>query len=68
MEDKFPWTGPAATAARGRTNIGFVDGHVASFAHDELADPRTGRSRYVALWTTLDPLVEQPVYYQWIMP
>jgi prepilin-type processing-associated H-X9-DG protein len=68
MEEKFPWRGPAHLAARGRTNIGFVDGHVASFAHDELADPRTGRSRYVALWTTLDPIVERAHYGQWIMP
>lgn len=40
--------------ARGRTNIAFADGHVALLAHSDLADPATGRSRLVALWSPYD--------------
>jgi prepilin-type N-terminal cleavage/methylation domain-containing protein/prepilin-type processing-associated H-X9-DG protein len=40
--------------ARGRVNIGFADGHVEMFAHDDLADPVTRKSRLRALWSPLD--------------
>jgi prepilin-type N-terminal cleavage/methylation domain-containing protein/prepilin-type processing-associated H-X9-DG protein len=42
------------TEAAGRTNIGFLDGHVAAFSHNDLADFTTGASRLVALWSTID--------------
>jgi prepilin-type processing-associated H-X9-DG protein/prepilin-type N-terminal cleavage/methylation domain-containing protein len=42
------------TDAFGRVNIGFVDGHVATFAHDELADFKSGKSRFVAMWSPID--------------
>ena len=64
-DDAFRWRGPAFTAARGRTNIGFVDGHVQGFDADDLADPRTARSRFVALWSPLDPQHERPTYAGW---
>jgi prepilin-type N-terminal cleavage/methylation domain-containing protein/prepilin-type processing-associated H-X9-DG protein len=41
-------------AAYGRVNIGFLDGHAATFSHDELADFTTGQSRYVAMWSPID--------------
>jgi len=44
----------APTDAFGRTNIGFLDGHVQLFAHDELANFATGRSTYEAMWSTID--------------
>jgi prepilin-type N-terminal cleavage/methylation domain-containing protein/prepilin-type processing-associated H-X9-DG protein len=44
----------AGNAARGRTNIAFADGHVELLAHDELADPTTGKSRNRALWSPYD--------------
>jgi prepilin-type processing-associated H-X9-DG protein len=40
--------------AFGRVNIGFVDGHVATFSHDELADFSAGKSRYLAMWSPID--------------
>ncbi len=42
------------TDAYGRTNIGFLDGHVATFAHTDLADFSTGQSTYAALWSPID--------------
>jgi len=42
------------TDAYGRTNIGFLDGHVGTFAHTDLADFSTGKSTYVALWSLID--------------
>ena len=42
------------SAGWGRVNIGFLDGHVATFAHDDLADFKTGESRFVALWSPID--------------
>jgi prepilin-type processing-associated H-X9-DG protein len=42
------------TEAYGRVNIGFVDGHVATFSHDELADFSTGMSRFAAMWSPMD--------------
>jgi prepilin-type N-terminal cleavage/methylation domain-containing protein/prepilin-type processing-associated H-X9-DG protein len=42
------------TGAFGRSNIGFVDGHVATFSHDQLADFATGASRFVAMWSPID--------------
>jgi prepilin-type N-terminal cleavage/methylation domain-containing protein/prepilin-type processing-associated H-X9-DG protein len=47
-------TNRLTTDAVGRTNIGFADGHVATFSHDELADPATGESRYNAMWSPID--------------
>jgi prepilin-type N-terminal cleavage/methylation domain-containing protein/prepilin-type processing-associated H-X9-DG protein len=46
------------TDAFGRTNIGFVDGHVATFSHDDLADFKTGASRFNAMWSPIDRAVE----------
>lgn len=40
--------------ARGRMNLGFADGHVEMFAHDDLADPVTKKSKLRALWSPLD--------------
>jgi prepilin-type N-terminal cleavage/methylation domain-containing protein/prepilin-type processing-associated H-X9-DG protein len=42
------------TDAYGRVNIGFVDGHVTTFSHDDLADFSTGMSRFVAMWSPMD--------------
>jgi prepilin-type N-terminal cleavage/methylation domain-containing protein/prepilin-type processing-associated H-X9-DG protein len=42
------------TDAYGRVNIGFADGHVATFSHDDLADFATGQSRYAAMWSPID--------------
>ncbi len=44
-------------AAKGRTNIAFMDGHVELLAHDELGDPSTGKSRLRALWTPYDRVI-----------
>jgi prepilin-type N-terminal cleavage/methylation domain-containing protein/prepilin-type processing-associated H-X9-DG protein len=49
----------AGLAARGRMNIGFADGHVATYSHDELADPVTKKSRLVALWSPYDRDITQ---------
>jgi prepilin-type N-terminal cleavage/methylation domain-containing protein/prepilin-type processing-associated H-X9-DG protein len=46
------------TEAFGRLNIAFVDGHVATFTHDELADSSTGKSRFVAMWSVIDRSME----------
>jgi prepilin-type processing-associated H-X9-DG protein len=62
MSGAFRWCGPDYTAARGRVNIGFADGHVRMFAVGELVDVNTGRSRFNALWTSLDPQVERAAY------
>lgn len=48
------------TEAKGRLNIGFADGHVQSFTADDLADRKTGKSRYVALWSPVDRTLENP--------
>ena len=45
---------------RGRANIGFADGHVASFSPDELADRASEHSKYVAMWSPIDRLIERP--------
>ena len=66
-ESEFDWArhrkrgdgGTRYTEARGRANWGFADGHVASFRADDLADRRTGKSKFVALWTPLDYQVER---------
>lgn len=42
------------TDAYGRVNIGFVDGHVATFAHTDLADFTTGMSTFIAMWSPID--------------
>lgn len=51
--------GASRVEARGRANIGFADGHVASFTPDELANRTTGRSKFVALWSPLDYYLER---------
>lgn len=43
-----------AFQAQGRVPIGFADGHVQMFAHTDLADPATGKSRLQALWSAKD--------------
>ena len=40
--------------ANGRLNIAFLDGHVAQFAHTDLANFDSTRSRYEALWSPVD--------------
>ena len=51
--------GPSVTTdAFGRLNIAFLDGHVATFTHDELADFSTAKSRYVAMWSVIDRAME----------
>ena len=37
--------------AKGRTTLAFLDGHVETLAHDDLADPVTKTSRLRALWS-----------------
>jgi prepilin-type N-terminal cleavage/methylation domain-containing protein/prepilin-type processing-associated H-X9-DG protein len=44
----------AGLASRGRMNVGFADGHVSTYSHDQLADPVTRKSRLVALWSPND--------------
>jgi prepilin-type N-terminal cleavage/methylation domain-containing protein/prepilin-type processing-associated H-X9-DG protein len=44
----------AGHLARGRLNIGFGDGHAELFAHDDLADVATAKSRLKALWSPID--------------
>lgn len=46
--------GKPITKAEGRINIGFVDGHVETLAHDDLADTTTKKSKFRALWSTYD--------------
>jgi prepilin-type processing-associated H-X9-DG protein len=38
----------------GRVNIGFLDGHVALFSHDQLANFTTEKSTYEAMWSPID--------------
>ena len=47
------------TDAFGRINIGFLDGHVALFRHDELADFTNVKSTFAAMWSPIDREVEQ---------
>ena len=42
------------TDAYGRVNIGFLDGHVATLRHDELADFTTVKSTFAAMWSPID--------------
>ncbi|MEA2710340.1 MAG: hypothetical protein QOF78_2941 [Phycisphaerales bacterium] len=42
------------TDAYGRVNIGFLDGHVATLRHDELANFETVKSSFVAMWSPID--------------
>jgi len=42
------------TDAFGRVNIGFLDGHVATLRHDDLANFETVKSTFVAMWSPLD--------------
>jgi prepilin-type processing-associated H-X9-DG protein len=45
----------AGLKARGQINIAFGDGHVALYADEALANPTTGQSNLVALWSPYDP-------------
>ena len=38
----------------GRTNIGFLDGHVQLFAQDQLANFASGHSTFEAMWSPID--------------
>jgi len=66
-ETEFDWGrhrrkgdgGTRRTEARGRSNIGFADGHVASFTPDDLAERGTGRSKFVARWSPADQAVQR---------
>lgn len=40
--------------AKGRAIFGFADGHAAIYAPEDLADPVTRKSRFVALWSPYD--------------
>jgi prepilin-type N-terminal cleavage/methylation domain-containing protein/prepilin-type processing-associated H-X9-DG protein len=42
------------TDAYGRVNIGFLDGHVATLRHDELADFEKVKSTFTAMWSPID--------------
>ena len=42
------------TDAYGRVNIGFLDGHVATLRHDELANFETVKSTFTAMWSPID--------------
>ena len=47
----------AGLVAKGRVNIAFADGHVATFAEGDLADPISNpvpKSRFAALWSPYD--------------
>jgi len=44
--------------AVGKLNIAFADGHVQTFAHDELVDWGTGKSTYVAMWSPMDRQID----------
>jgi prepilin-type processing-associated H-X9-DG protein len=50
--------GKPATAAAGRANIVFADGHAALMGEDQLFNKSTGKSRFEALWSPLDPSLE----------
>jgi len=42
------------TDAYGRVNIGFLDGHVGTLRHDELANFETVKSTFAAMWSPID--------------
>jgi prepilin-type N-terminal cleavage/methylation domain-containing protein/prepilin-type processing-associated H-X9-DG protein len=44
----------ALTEPVGRANFSFIDGHVEAMTHDQLADFATGKSKYAAMWSTID--------------
>ena len=46
------------TQAAGRANIAFADGHVQLMSEDQLFDRATGRTRFGALWSPLDRVLE----------
>jgi prepilin-type processing-associated H-X9-DG protein/prepilin-type N-terminal cleavage/methylation domain-containing protein len=51
--------GTRVTEARGRANIAFGDGHVESFRPEDLADRRTFKSKFVAIWSPDDRTMER---------
>ena len=51
--------GRTAQDADGRANVGFADGHVVMLHPKELADPATGKSKFVALWSPYDAEFER---------
>jgi len=52
-------TNRLVTDAYGRVNIGFLDGHVATLRHDELADFDKVKSTFTAMWSPIDREVEE---------
>ena len=50
--------GKPITAAAGRANIAFADGHVELMGENQLFDKVTGKSLFAALWSPLDPTLE----------
>jgi prepilin-type processing-associated H-X9-DG protein len=66
-DTEFDWSrhrrrgdgGTRTSEARGRSNIGFADGHVAGFTPDDLAERGTGRSKFVARWSPADQAVQR---------
>jgi prepilin-type processing-associated H-X9-DG protein/prepilin-type N-terminal cleavage/methylation domain-containing protein len=65
-ETEFDWSrhrkrgdgGSRPAEARGRTNIGFADGHVASFRPEDLAERATAKSKFVARWSPADHAIQ----------
>lgn len=65
-DTEFDWSrhrrkgdgGTRVGEARGRTNIGFADGHVSSYTPDDLAERSTGKSRFVARWSPADQEIQ----------
>ena len=51
-------TNRLVTDAYGRVNIGFLDGHVATLRHDELADFDKVKSTFEAMWSPIDREIE----------
>lgn len=47
------------TDPEGAANFAFADGHVSLHRSTDLADFSTGKSRYLALWSAIDPDVER---------
>jgi prepilin-type N-terminal cleavage/methylation domain-containing protein/prepilin-type processing-associated H-X9-DG protein len=52
-------TGGEITAPSGAAHFAFADGHVQLLRHDEVADFSTGKSKYRAIWSSLDREIDQ---------
>jgi prepilin-type processing-associated H-X9-DG protein len=55
---KFGERGQRVGKALGALHLAFADGHVRQYRPEELVDRATGKSRYVALWSPIDPQCE----------